>query len=135
MKTGFRLAMAVALGMLARPVFAHHSFAAEYDATKPVVLRGVVSKVEWQNPHTHFFVDVKDENGKTVNWDFETGSPNALSRAGWSRNSLRPGDDVTVHGFQAKDGSNLVNARTIHLADGRNVFAGSSGDGAPHHSK
>jgi hypothetical protein len=122
-------------GLLVAPLFAHHSFAAEFDAAKPVVLKGAVTKLEWTNPHAHFFIDVKDETGKVTNWDLETGSPNALQRAGWGRNSLKIGDQLTVNGFLAKDGSKLANARTVHFADGRNVFAGSSGDGVPNAEK
>jgi len=118
-------------GLLATAVAGHHSFAAEYDASKPIVLKGVVIRVEWMNPHAHFFVDVKDESGKITSWDLETGSPNALVRAGWNRDSLKVGDEVTVFAFRAKDGSTLANARTVRLADGRSVFTGASGDIAP----
>ena len=113
------------------PVFAHHSFAAEFDQNKSVTLVGVVTKVEWMNPHTHFYVDVKTENGSVVNWDLETTSPNALSRQGWTRNSLKVGDTITVHALRAKDGSNIASARQVTLADGRKVFAGSADDAAP----
>lgn len=112
-------------------LLAHHSFAAEFDPQQPITLTGVVTKVEWLNPHTHFYVDVKDQNGKVVNWDLETGSPNGLSREGWTRNSLKAGDTVTVQAFRAKDGSNLASARSVTLADGRKVFAGSAEDGGP----
>ena len=121
-------AMAVASAM---PVLAHHSFAAEFDSAKPITLTGVVTKVEWMNPHTHFLIDVKEEGGKVTNWDFETGSPNALARRGWTRHSLKEGDVVTVDAFRAKDGSNLASARMVKLADGRKVFAGSADDGGP----
>lgn len=123
--TGIAAAFAVA------PAFAHHSFAAEYDSAKPITLKGEVTKVEWMNPHARFYVDVKDESGKVTNWEFELGSPNGLMRRGWTRNSLKPGDTITVDGYMAKDGAHLANARTVALADGRKVFAGAAEDGGP----
>ncbi len=111
------------------PLYAHHSFAAEYDRGKPVTLTGTVTKVEWMNPHARFYVEVKDPSGATVNWEFELGSPNVLIMQGWRRNSLKEGDQVTVNGFLAKDGARLVNAGRVTRADGRKVFAGSSSDG------
>ena len=116
----------VGLLLAAMPALAHHSFAAEYDAAKPVTLKGTVTKVEWMNPHARFYIDVKDDAGTVTNWEFELGSPNGLMRAGWTRNSLKQGDSVSVNGSLAKDGSHLANARTVTLADGRKVFAGSS---------
>jgi hypothetical protein len=113
------------------PVVAHHSFGAEYDADKPVTLKGTVTKVEWANPHARFYIDVKDESGNVTNWNLELASPNGLMRQGWTRHSLNVGDVVTVTGSQAKDSSKMANARTVTLADGRKVFAGSSGDGGP----
>ena len=116
----------------ALPVFAHHSFAAEYDSSKPVTLKGAVTKVEWTNPHARFYVDVKDETGKVTNWNFELASPNVLVRNGWKRNSLSVGDEVSVDGSLAKDGSKMANARRVTLADGRRIFAGSAGgEGGP----
>ena len=108
------------------PMLAHHSFAAEYDSAKPVTLTGTVTKVEWMNPHARFYIDVKEENGSVNNWELELGSPNGLMRQGWTRNSLKQGDQVSVTGSLAKDGSKLANARTVKLADGRQVVAGSS---------
>jgi hypothetical protein len=113
------------------PVAAHHSFAAQYDADKPVTLKGTVSKVEWTNPHARFYVDVRDEKGVVTNWNLELGSPNVLVRNGWSRKSLNVGDEVVVEASLARDGSKMANARVVRLADGRRVFAGSSGGDAP----
>jgi hypothetical protein len=117
--------------MQAVPVMAHHSFAAEYDEKKPVTLKGVVTKIEWANPHARFYVDVKDDQGNVTNWNLELASPNVLTRNGWTRKSLQPGDQIVVSGSQAKDGSHMANARIVTLSDGRKVFAGSSGDGGP----
>jgi len=121
------------LGLLlwAVPALAHHAFAAEYDANNPVTLKGVVTKFEWTNPHARFYVDVKDEKGNVTNWNLELASPNVLRRSGWSSKSLQVGDQVTVEGSMAKDGSKMANARTVTLANGKKVFAGSVGGDAP----
>jgi hypothetical protein len=113
------------------PVLAHHSFAAQYDAKKPVTLVGEVTKFEWTNPHARFYIDVKDDKGMITNWNLELASPNILTRNGWSRNALKVHDKVIVEGALAKDGSKMANARVVTLADGRKVFAGSSGGDAP----
>jgi DNA/RNA endonuclease YhcR with UshA esterase domain len=126
-----KLAILIACaGMLATalPVFAHHSFAAEYDASKPVELHGTVTKMEWTNPHARIYLAVKDANGTVTEWNLELASPNVLSRNGWTRHSLKEGDVVTVSGSRAKDGNTMANARTVVLADGRKVFAGSATD-------
>jgi hypothetical protein len=110
----------------AMPVFAHHSFAAEFDAAKPVTLTGVVTKVEWMNPHTYFYVDVKDaQSGKVTNWACEMGSPNGLTRQGWTRNTLKVGMVVSFDGTRAKDGSSRANARNVTV-DGKKLGAASS---------
>ena len=110
----------------AAPLFAHHSFAAEFDGTKRVQLTGVVTKVEWTNPHVWFYVNVKDEaTGKLVNWAAEMGSPNALNRTGWTRNTMQIGMTVTFTGAMSKDGSNRVNTNTV-MVDGKKLGAASS---------
>jgi hypothetical protein len=108
---------------------AHHSFAAQYDANKQVTLQGVITKVEWMNPHVYFYLDVPDEKGRVATWAVEGGAPNVLYREGWKPTSLKTGDRVTILGSRAKDGSNLVNALSFKLPDGRCVFAGTSGPG------
>jgi hypothetical protein len=121
----------VALFVAPLAVQAHHSFAAEFDATKPITLTGTVGKVAWTNPHAHIQVNVTGPGGKVTSWDFELGSPNALIRRGWLKSTLKPGDMITVAGYVAKDGSDLANARSITLSDGRKVFAGSSIESEP----
>lgn len=112
--------------VLAAPAFAHHSFDAEYDRTKTMVFKGVVTKIEWMNPHSRVYIDVTDESGNVTNWNMELGSPNSLTRAGWKRDSLKVGDKVTINASLAKDGSKMANARTITLEDGRRVLTGAS---------
>jgi len=106
---------------------AHHSFSAVFDDKKPIKLTGMVTKVEWQNPHTWFYMDVKDDTGKATNWGMEMGSPNLLIRSGWNRNSMKVGDVVTIEGFRARDGSNIGNAQVVVLTNtGQRLFTASS---------
>jgi hypothetical protein len=126
LKTTTLAGLAVAIGLLvaAVPVFAHHSFAAEFDGNKQVTLTGVVTKVDWVNPHAYIYVDVKGDDGAVVNWAIETGAPNALYRQGWRKDDLKVGDTVTLEAFLAKDGSHTAAARNVKLPDGRKVFGG-----------
>ena len=128
--TGAALLVAVAA-----PVIAHHSFAAEFDADKPVKIKGTVVKLEWINPHSWIYIDVAGPDGNVEHWKVEGGAPNALLRRGWSKNSLPVGIEITVDGFQAKDGSYRANGRDIIFPDGTKLFVGSLGTGAPDERK
>ena len=119
----------LALVVTAPVALAHHSFAAQYDANQQITLKGTITKVEWMNPHTYFYIDVVDENGKVVNWAVEGGAPNVLYREGWKPTTLKQGDKVAVLGSRAKNGSHLINALSFMLPDGHCVFAGTSGPG------
>jgi len=113
--------------LVATPLVSHHSFYAEFDASKPVKLTGAVTKVEWENPHAWFYIDVKEDSGAVSNWGLEMGSPNILIRAGWGRNTLKVGDVVTVEASRAKNGKNIANAKAVTLVStGQKLFAGSS---------
>jgi uncharacterized protein DUF6152 len=127
LKTLSSLAFLLAISFLTSPapVPAHHGFAVEFDQGKPVTLTGTVTKMEFMNPHIYFYVDVKGKDGKVVNWAFEGGPPNVIYRQGWRKDTLKPGDLVTVKGFRAKDGAALAACATVKLPDGREISAGS----------
>jgi hypothetical protein len=122
---------AILLGTLAVPVNAHHSFAAEFDAKQPVTLRGTVTRMEWINPHSWIHLDVKNPDGTVSKWMIEGGTPNTLVRRGFTKDSLKPGTEITVEGFRAKNGALRANGADLILPDGRRLFLGSSGTGAP----
>ncbi len=127
----FPVAMVLVMLCASVPVWAHHAFAAEFDATKPVKLRGSVSKVELINPHAWIHIDVKDQSGKVTTWAVEAAAPNALLRRGFTQDSLKIGTEILVDGFQAKDGANRANGSNITYVDGKKLFIGSNGTGAP----
>ena len=132
MRTNLALIVGIGLSVVARPLLAHHSFAAEFDAAKPFTLTGAVTKVVWANPHAWLYIDVADaETQKVTNWAVEMNSPNALMRAGWTRNSLKIGDVITVEGSLAKDGSPTGNARSVVTSTGQRLFAASSQENTP----
>lgn len=127
MKRGIAtLFTAIALLASGLSLAAHHSFAAQYDANKPITLKGGITRIEWANPHIYFYIDVADSGGAMVQWAIEGGAPSTLYRAGWRKDSAKVGDVVTVNGFLARDGSKLVNMQRALLADGRNLFVGNS---------
>jgi hypothetical protein len=124
--------LGVILGVSAATISAHHAFAAEFDANKPITMKGTVTKMEWLNPHVWLHMDVKMPSGRVENWAFEAGTPNVLFRRGFTRKSLLPGTVVVIDGYQAKDGSRRANGRDITFEDGKKLFMGSSGTGAPY---
>ena len=124
----FALPFCLLLGV--SPVLAHHAFAGQFDVNKPITLMGTVTKIEWMNPHIYFYIDVKDNDGKVANWMIEGGSPNGLMRAGWTRNSLKPGMEVNVEGYLAKDGSKIANMTTVTAA-GKKVLGRIDSPGEP----
>jgi hypothetical protein len=132
MTTRFLTSALVALAALTlvwvAPVHAHHSFASEFDGSKPIMLKGVVTQIDWANPHVWFYIKVKDEEGRTVRWACEMGAPHQLQQRGWLRDTMKVGDLVSVAGSLARDGSNRANARVVTTADGKTLGAASSGD-------
>lgn len=126
-RTWSALALAVGSLGLSATAFGHHSFSAEFTRDLPVNITGTVSKVEWMNPHARFYVDVKDDDGQMVTWNFELTTPNLLMRKGWTRNSLKVGDTVTVKGWRARNDPHVANANSVTLASGKELFTGSAG--------
>ena len=124
-------ATSLLLALAAAPLLAHHAFAAEFDANRPVKFKATVKKMLWVNPHAWIYVDVKKPDGTIEEWMIEAGTPNTLIRRGFTKTSLKPGTEISVDGYQAKDGARRANGRDLTLPDGRTLFLGSSGTGAP----
>ncbi len=131
LRVGLAVLLTCILSTAAHPTWAHHSFAAEFDGTKPVRLVGIITRIEWTNPHSYFYLDVTDSKGKVTHWACESGNPGALSRRGWKKGDIKYGDKLVVDGYLAKDGSKFIDARRVTLPDGRVVYGGSAGDGGP----
>jgi hypothetical protein len=131
MKCGVLVAAVAGFAISSVTLFGHHSFSAEFDGSKAVRLQGALSKIEWTNPHTYFYIDVKDDAGNLVHWGCEGGAPGALSRRGFKRGDIKIGDTLIIDGYLAKDGSHLIDARRVTLPDGRIVSGASAGDGGP----
>lgn len=131
MKNRFVLSTLGALALATASAYAHHSFSAEFDGNKPVRLVGKLTRVEWTNPHSYFYVDVVDKDGKVTNWGCEGAGPGALSRRGFKKGDLKIGDTIVVDGYRAKDGSHLIDGRRVTLPDGRSIYGGTPGDGGP----
>lgn len=130
-KIRFAGMLAVAVASAAIPAWAHHSFAAEFDGSRSMRLVGTITRIEWSNPHSYFYIDVKDGKGHVVNWGCEGAGPGALTRRGWKKGDVKLGATLIVDGYPAKDGSHLIDARRVTLPDGRVVSGGSQGDGGP----
>ena len=132
MKRSIPILVAGIMTLLATaPASTHHAFTAEFDGTKPVTLQGVVTRMDWVNPHSWIYIDVTEEDGTVVKWEVEAGAPNAMFRRGWNKNSIPVGTEIVVDGYRAKNGKNIANGRNVTFADGRKMFVGSSGTGAP----
>jgi hypothetical protein len=131
MKSRFLLSSLGALALASASAYAHHSFSAEFDGNKPVRLVGKLTRVEWTNPHSYFYVDITDAKGAVTNWGCEGAGPGALSRRGFKKGDLKVGDTIVVDGYRAKDGSHLIDARRVTLPDGRSIYGGTPGDGGP----
>jgi hypothetical protein len=129
--TTFILLAGIAATLAAPPASAHHAFTAEFDGTKPVTLEGVVTRMDWVNPHSWIYIDVTQSNGSVTKWEVEAGAPNAMFRRGWNKNSIPVGTEIVVEGYRAKNGKNIANGRNVTFPDGRKMFVGSSGTGAP----